>query len=61
MEMAMHKLPGDNWPEYYDGKKGTLIGRRANLMQTWSAAALIVAYRLIEDEESLPVFESINF
>lgn len=61
LDMAMQKLPQQNWPEYYDGKSGTLIGRRANYYQTWTATAVIVAQRLLEDPESLSVFESINF
>lgn len=47
--LAAKRLPGDQWPEYYDGKRGRLIGRRANLRQTWSAAALILAHKLLED------------
>lgn len=61
VERAAQKLARDRWPEYYDGRHGSLIGRRANLRQTWSAAALLVAHRLLEDPESLPVFESMNF
>ncbi len=61
LDMALEKLPHDDWPEYYDGCQGTLIGRRANLKQTWTASALIVAHRLLEDPDSLPVFESMNF
>lgn len=61
LDMAMQKLPRDDWPEYYDGRQGSLIGRRANLKQTWSASSVIVAHRLLEDPESLPVFESMNF
>jgi len=61
LNKAAEKLLTDDWPEYYDGKKGTLIGRRANLKQTWSAAALIVSHRFLQDPESLAVFEAINF
>lgn len=60
LALVSEKLPGDAWPEYYDGRKGTLIGRRANLRQTWSASAFILAYRWLEDPDCLPVFESIN-
>lgn len=61
LEMAQQKLPQDDWPEYYDGRKGTLIGRRANFKQVWSATAFILAHRMLNDADSLPVFESINF
>lgn len=51
--LAVNRLPRDQWPEYYDGKWGRLIGRRANFNQTWSAAALILAHKLLEDPSLL--------
>jgi glycogen debranching enzyme len=48
-DLAVERLPRDRWPEYYDGKGGRLIGRHANLNQTWSGAALILAHKLLED------------
>lgn len=59
--MALEKLVKDQWPEYYDGKRGTLIGRRANLDQTWSASGLIVAHRLMEQPKSRSVLRAISF
>jgi glycogen debranching enzyme len=47
-ELARERLPHDNWPEYYDGRHGRLVGRRANHSQTWSATALLVAHRFLE-------------
>jgi len=47
--LAAERLPRDGWPEYYDGTSGRLLGRYANLQQTWSAAALILADKLLED------------
>lgn len=61
IEIAMEKLKKDNWPEYYDGKKGTLIGRRANFHQTWSASGLIVAHRLMEHPHTRSVLQAISF
>jgi glycogen debranching enzyme len=58
---AVERLHRDDWPEYYDGKSGSLIGRRANLRQTWSATAVILANQFMENPDSLAVFESINF
>ncbi|WP_338115539.1 glycoside hydrolase 100 family protein [Thiococcus pfennigii] len=52
-EVAAERLPQDRWPEYYDGKGGRLIGRHANLCQTWSAAGLILAHKLLEDPSLL--------
>lgn len=52
-ERAFHtaekRLQMDDWPEYYDGRKGSLIGRRANFQQTWSAAAYLVAQDLMHN------------
>lgn len=39
LDGAVPRLHRDDWPEYYDGPYGGLIGRRARLRQTWSAAA----------------------
>lgn len=61
LDLSMEKLHHDNWPEYYDGKNGSLIGRRSNLRQTWSASAVILAHQFLEKEDALAVFESINF
>ena len=61
LNLAVDKVPDDNWPEYYDGKWGSLVGRRANYGQVWSAAGIIIASHLLDNPDSLPVFESINF
>ena len=49
LNIAYHRLPTEHWPEYYDGRNGRLIGRRANFNQTWSAAALILAQKIVDD------------
>lgn len=56
MAIAAATLPVHDWPEYYDGRCGDTIGRRANLNQTWSAASFIFAYRLLESPELLAMF-----
>jgi hypothetical protein len=61
LSQAMERLVDDGWPEYYDGKRGSLIGRRSNLQQTWSATAVILAHKFLEDPGSAAVFQSINF
>ncbi len=45
------RLARDDWPEYYDGPFGGLIGRRARLRQTWTAAATLAAAALLGDPE----------
>jgi glycogen debranching enzyme len=54
--IACTKLFEDEWPEYYDGTKGSMIGKRANLYQTWSAAALVLSNQMLEDESTLNMF-----
>lgn len=61
LDITIDRVPDDNWPEYYDGKWGSLIGRRSNYGQVWSAAGVIIAQQLLDNPDSLPVFESINF
>jgi hypothetical protein len=48
-ETASKRLPDDGWPEYYDGRTGRLIGRRASFNQVWSASSLILSYKMLED------------
>ena len=43
----------DKWPEYYDGKRGTLVGKKAMKYQTWTIAGYIVAKDLIENPQHL--------
>ena len=43
----------DKWPEYYDGKRGTLVGKKAMRYQTWTIASYIVAKDLIENPQHL--------
>jgi hypothetical protein len=53
LDIAGYRLQLDRWPEYYDGKNGRLIGRRANFNQTWSAAALILAQKFMDEPSAL--------
>jgi len=43
----------DKWPEYYDGRKGTLVGKKAMRYQTWTIAGYIVAKDLMENLQHL--------
>ena len=54
--VADSRLLRDQWPEYYDGKNGRLIGRRANFNQVWSAAALIFSRKILDDANILSMF-----
>ncbi|MDA3878224.1 MAG: glycoside hydrolase 100 family protein [Halothiobacillus sp.] len=52
-EVAENRLLRDGWPEYYDGRHGRLMGRKANLHQVWSATGLIFAQHLLDDPSKL--------
>jgi glycogen debranching enzyme len=54
--VAAEKLVAHDWPEYYDGRSGRLVGRRANLNQVWSAAGFILSHQLLDDPELLAMF-----
>lgn len=49
----LHYKDKDKWPEYYDGKRGTLVGKKAMRYQTWTVAAYIVAKDLMENPQHL--------
>ena len=53
---AAPRLAFDDWPEYYDGPYGGLIGRRSRLEQTWTVAAVLAAAVLLEDPEAADPF-----
>jgi glycogen debranching enzyme len=56
LAIAADKLVVHDWPEYYDGRTGRLIGRRANLNQVWSAAGFILSHKLMDNPELLAMF-----
>ncbi len=60
--LAEQYLSDDEWPEYYDGEDGSIIGREARLYQTWTIAGYLVANYLIENPEHLQLisFEDIS-
>ena len=58
MDVARMRLYRDDWPEYYDGRSGRMIGRRANTRQVWTAAGLILADALIEQPDRLAFWDA---
>ena len=57
LNLMTGRLKEDKWPEYYDGRNGGLVGRRANFYQVWSATGLIIAHELMENQESRALFD----
>ncbi|WP_066381397.1 MULTISPECIES: glycoside hydrolase 100 family protein [unclassified Anabaena] len=53
LEIAQTRLFEDEWPEYYDGKKGRLIGKQARKYQTWTIAGFLLAKELIKNRSYL--------
>ncbi len=53
LEIAEKRLSRDEWPEYYDGKTGKLIGKQARKYQTWTIAAFLVTKSLLENPNNL--------
>jgi hypothetical protein len=54
--LAEKRLYEDQWPEYYDGKNGRLIGKQARKYQTWTIAGFLVAKDLMANPEHLKLF-----
>lgn len=46
LDIVEGRLSEDQWPEYYDGKNGRLIGKEARKYQTWTIAGFLVAQEL---------------
>jgi hypothetical protein len=53
LKLADSCLHRDHWPEYYDGKRGRLIGKEARRYQTWTIASFLVANELMANPQHL--------
>ncbi len=53
MAIAEIRLMNDEWPEYYDGKNGRLIGKSSRKFQTWTVAGWLLAKLLRENPHCL--------
>lgn len=51
-DLAAKRLVADQWPEYYDGRRGGEVGQRANLNQIWSASALILSKQILSTNQA---------
>lgn len=56
IEIAEKRLYNDQWPEYYDGKNGRLIGKQSRKYQTWTIAGFLVSKELMEHPHLLGLF-----
>lgn len=53
MEIAERRLMEDEWPEYYDGRNGRLIGKASRKYQTWTIAGYLLAHTILENPKAL--------
>ena len=53
MAIAEIRLAEDDWPEYYDGKNGRLIGKSSRKFQTWTVAGWLLAKLIRENPDCL--------
>jgi len=51
--IAESRLYQDQFPEYYDGNNGRLIGKEARIYQTWSIAGLLAAKLFLANPDYL--------
>lgn len=67
IEQAEKHLCEDQWPEYYDGRNGRLVGKEARKYQTWTIAGYLIAKELMANPDYLKLFsfdediESLNW
>ncbi|MEB3213341.1 MAG: glycoside hydrolase 100 family protein [Leptolyngbyaceae bacterium] len=54
--LAEKRLSKDEWPEYYDGRNGRLVGKASRKYQTWTIAGLILAKKLVEEPHKISIF-----
>ncbi|WP_353259361.1 glycoside hydrolase 100 family protein [Prochlorothrix hollandica] len=58
LETAAQRLGKDEWPEYYDGKNGRLIGKEARKFQGWTLSGFLLA---LEYQDRPEILDWISF
>lgn len=51
LNATAQRLLKDDWPEYYDGKDGSKVGKEARKLQVWTIAGYLAASALLENPE----------
>ncbi|MDF1578293.1 MAG: glycoside hydrolase 100 family protein [Desulfobulbales bacterium] len=51
LDTAATKLLTNDWPEYFDGKDGSQVGKESRKLQVWTIAGYIAAHKLMENPE----------
>ena len=53
---ASYRFEEDEWPEYYDGKNGRLVGKSSRKYQTWTIASFLLTTLLQDKPEQIAPF-----
>lgn len=61
IEIAQSRLLEDEWPEYYDGTRGLLIGKEARRYQTWTITGFLLAKELMRNPAYLELISFAEF
>ncbi|WP_421658100.1 glycoside hydrolase 100 family protein [Leptothermofonsia sp. ETS-13] len=56
IEIAERRLSVDEWPEYYDGRNGRLVGKASRKYQTWTIAGYLLAREIMNNPQHLDLF-----
>ncbi|MCL6434937.1 MAG: glycoside hydrolase 100 family protein [Leptolyngbyaceae cyanobacterium HOT.MB2.61] len=56
LEIAERRLSVDEWPEYYDGRNGRLVGKASRKYQTWTIAGYLLAREIMNNPQHLDLF-----
>jgi hypothetical protein len=57
ISLAEQSLHVDKWPEYYEGRRASRVGRRARFYQTWTISGYLLAKELLEDSGHLALLK----
>lgn len=55
LNIAEKRLSEDQWPEYYDGRNGRLVGKESRKYQTWTISGYLLAKELLANPNALSI------
>ena len=56
LDVAQDRLRDGRWPEYFDGRRGRLVGKEARCFQTWTIAGALAAHHLLAEPSRAVLF-----
>ncbi len=60
-DIAQGRLSQDHWPEYYDGIRGLLVGKKARRYQIWTISGFLLAKELMRNPSHLALISFAQF